>query len=198
MQLGLSTAYGHHCCLAFYTDCQSVCHSIWEYWTSPKFNFKGTSHAFWYHNRKSMSSRFNVLSGSCLTAGGHPASFINQVCIMLVNFFVIHDGIMNGAGLEAWACAFLCFRAHNKIMCSSGVHLLPFLALAIGRASLNSGLLREHVCCHMFPPACVFPSGLGNISVTKMGGGYPSPMEGQSSMWAGVLWAVWLSALLLM
>ena len=28
----------------------------------------------------------------------------------------------------------------------------------------------EHVYCHMFPPACVFPSGLGNIPVTEIGG----------------------------
>ena len=132
---------------------------------------------FWYHNQKSMSSRFNVLSGSFLTAGGHATSFINQVCIMLVNSFAIPDGIMNGAGLEAQACAFLCFRAHNNILCSSGVHLLPFLALAISRVSLNSGLSREHVCCHMFLPACVFPSGLGNIPITEMGGS-PFPHGG--------------------
>ena len=55
-------------------------------------------------------------------------------------------------------------------MCSSGVHLLPFLALAISRASLNSGLSREHVCRHVFLPAYVFLSGLGNIPITKMGG----------------------------
>ena len=72
----------------------------------PEFNFKGTSHAFgvtfWYHNQKSMSSRFSMLSGSFLTAGGHAASFINQVCIMLVvKSFVIPGGIMNEAGLEA-------------------------------------------------------------------------------------------------
>ena len=41
------------------------------------------------------------LSGSCLNAGGHAASFINQVCIMLVNSFVIPGCIMNGAGWEA-------------------------------------------------------------------------------------------------
>ena len=121
---------------------------------------------FQYHNQKSMSSRFNVLSGSCLTAVGHAASFINQVCIMLINSFVIPDGIMNGAGLEAQACAFLCFRAHDIIICSSGVRF----ALAISRASLNSGLSMEHMCCHMFPPGCVFPSGLGNIPVTEIGG----------------------------
>ena len=56
---------------------------------------------FWYHSQKSMSSRFNVLSGSCLTAGGHAASFINQVCIMLVNSFIIPGCIMNGVGREA-------------------------------------------------------------------------------------------------
>ena len=42
---------------------------------------------FWYHSQKSTSSRFKVLSGSCLTAGGHAASFINQVCIILVSSF---------------------------------------------------------------------------------------------------------------
>ena len=56
---------------------------------------------FQYHSQKSTSSRFNVLSGSCLTAGGHAASFINQVSIMLVNSFAIPDGIMNGVGQEA-------------------------------------------------------------------------------------------------
>ena len=56
---------------------------------------------FWYHSQKSTSSRFSVLSGSCLTAGGHTASFINQVCIILVNSFAIPGSIMNGAGQEA-------------------------------------------------------------------------------------------------
>ena len=123
---------------------------------------------FWYHNQKSTSSRFNVLSGSCLTAGGHAASFINQVCIMLVNSFVIPDGIMNGAGLEARACAFSCFRC-DIIVCSSGVRLVPFFALATSRTSLNSGF-HGNMCCHVFPPAHVFPSGLGNTPVTEIGG----------------------------
>ena len=35
----------------------------------------------------------------------------------------------------------------------------------------------EHICCHMFPPACVFLSGLGNIPVTKIGGS-PFPHGG--------------------
>ena len=56
---------------------------------------------FQYHSQKSTSSRFNVLSGSCLTAGGYAASFINQVCIILVNSFVILGGITNGVGQEA-------------------------------------------------------------------------------------------------
>ena len=132
---------------------------------------------FWYHNQKSTSSRFRVLSGSCLTAGGHAASFSNQVCIMLVNSFAIPDGIMNGVGQEAQACAFSCFRAHNMIVCSSGVRSLPFFALAISRVSLNLGLSMEHVCCHMFWPACIFLSGLGNIPVTKIGGS-PFPHGG--------------------
>ena len=63
------------------------------------------------------------------------------------------------------------------IVCSSGVHSVPFFALAISRASLNSGLLREHVCCHVFPPAHVFPSGLGNTPVTEIGGS-PFPHGG--------------------
>ena len=132
---------------------------------------------FWYHNQKSTFSRFRVLSGSCLTAGGHTASFINQVCIMLVNSFVIPGCIMNGAGHETQACAFSCFRACDIIVCSSGVHLVPFFALAISRVSLNSGLSREHVCCHMFPPAHVFPSGLGNTPATEIGGS-PFPHRG--------------------
>ena len=132
---------------------------------------------FRYHSHKSMSSRFRVLSGSCLTAGGHAASFINQVCIMLVNSFAIPGCIMNGVGHEARACAFLCFRACDMIMCSSGVHSVPFFALAISRASLNSGLSREHMCCHVFLPAHVFLSGLGNTPVTKIGGS-PFPHGG--------------------
>ena len=132
---------------------------------------------FQYHNQKSMSSRFDMLSGSCLTAGGHAASFINQVFIMLVNSFMIPDSIMNGVGWEAQACAFSYFRAHNIIICSSGVCSLPFFALAISKVSLDSGLSMEHVCCHMFPPACVFLSSLGNIPVTEIGGS-PFPHGG--------------------
>ena len=132
---------------------------------------------FQYHSQKSTSSRFRVLSGSCLTAGGHAALFINKVCIILVNSFVIPGCITNRAGQEAWACAFSCFRACDMIVCSSGVHSVPFFALAISRASLNSKLSREHVCCHMFPPACVFLSGLGNTPVTKIGGS-PFPHGG--------------------
>ena len=56
---------------------------------------------FRYHSQKSMSNRFRVLSGSCLTAGGHAALFINQVCMMLVNSFVIPGCITNGVGQEA-------------------------------------------------------------------------------------------------
>ena len=56
---------------------------------------------FRYHSQKSTSSRFKVLSGSCLTTGGHTASFIDQVCIMLLNSFTIPDGITNRAGQEA-------------------------------------------------------------------------------------------------
>ena len=55
-------------------------------------------------------------------------------------------------------------------MCSSGVHSLPFLALAISRASLNLGLSILHVCCHVLCPAHVFLSGLGNTLVTDIGG----------------------------
>ena len=132
---------------------------------------------FRYHSQKSTSSRFRVLSGSCLTTGGHTTSFINQVCIILANSFTIPGCITNGAGLEARACAFLCFRACNIIVCSSGVRLVPFFALAISRVSLNSGLSREHVCCQVFLPAHVFPSGLGNTPVTEIGGS-PFPHRG--------------------
>ena len=100
---------------------------------------------------------------------GHPTLFINRVCSILVNSFVIPGCIMNGACLAAWAYAFSCFRACDSIMCSPGVHLVPFFSLDINGASLNSGLLMEHVCCHMFLPAHVFPSGLGNIPVTEIG-----------------------------
>ena len=142
---------------------------------------------FRYHSQKSMSSRFRVLSGSCLTAGGHAALFINQVCIMLVNSLVIPGCITNGAGREAQACAFSCFRACDMIMCSSGVRLVPFFSLAISRASLNSGLSREHVCCHVFLPAHVFPSGLGNTPVTEIGGS-PFPHGGAILDVGGFTW----------
>ena len=33
------------------------------------------------------------------------------------------------------------------------------------------------MCCHMFPPAHIFPSGLGNIPVTDLGGS-PFPHGG--------------------
>ena len=89
---------------------------------------------------------------------------------MLVNSFAIPGYITNGVGFEAQACAFSCFRAHDLIVCSSGVHSLLFLALAISRVSLNSGLSMEHMCCHVFPPTCVFLSSLGNIPVTKIRG----------------------------
>ena len=113
-----------------------------------------------------------------LTAGGHTASFINQVCIMLVNSFTIPDGITNGVGREAQACAFLC---------SSGVHLVPFFALAITRVSSNPGLSREHMCCHVFPPARVFPSSLGNTPVTEIGGS-PFPHGGVVFDVGGFTW----------
>ena len=142
---------------------------------------------FWYHSQKSMSSRFNVLSGSCLTAGGHAALFINQVCIILVNSFMIPDGITNGAGWEAQACAFSCFRACDIIVCSSGVCSVPFFAVAISRASLNSGLSREHGCCHMFPPAHVFLNSLGNTPVTEIGGS-PFPHGGAILDVGGFTW----------
>ena len=142
---------------------------------------------FQYHSQKSTSSRFKVLSGSCLTAGGCATSFINQVCIMLVNSFMIPDSIMNRVGWEAWACAFSCFRAHNIIVCSSGVHSVPFFALAISRASLNSGLSKEHGCCHVFLPAYVFPSGLGNTPVTKIRGS-PFPHGGAILNVGGFAW----------
>ena len=63
------------------------------------------------------------------------------------------------------------------IVFSSGVRLVPFFALAISRVSLNSGLSREHVCCHVFLPVHVFPSGLGNTPVTEIGGS-PFPHGG--------------------
>ena len=142
---------------------------------------------FQCHNQKSTSSKFNVLSGSCLMAGGHAALLINQVCIMLVNSFAIPDGIMNRVGWEALACAFSCFRACDMIVCSSGVCSVPFFALAISRASLNSGLSREHMCCHVFPPAHVFRSGLGNTPVTEIGGS-PFPHGGVILDVGGFTW----------
>ena len=77
--------------------------------------------------------------------------------------------------MSFWVFGMLCVIRTNHdyeniIVCSSGVRSLPFFALAISKVFLNSGLSREHVCCHMFPPACVFLSGLGNIPVTKIGG----------------------------
>ena len=150
---------------------------------------------FQYHNQKSTSGRFRVLSGSCLTAGGHAPSFINQICIILVNSFAIPDGITVGAGREARACAFSCFRACNMTACSSGVHSLPFFALAISRVSLNSGLSREHMCCHVLPPARVFLSGLGNTPVTQIWGS-PFPHGGEILDVGGCTKAVWSVTLL--
>ena len=95
----------------------------------------------------------------------------------MVHSFVIPAYITNGAGFEAQACAFLCFRACNRIVCSSGLHSPPFFTLAINRVSLNSGLSMEHMCCHVFPPTHVFPSGLGNIPITEIGGS-PFPHGG--------------------
>ena len=73
------------------------------------------------------------------------------------------------------------------IVCSSGVHSVPFFALAISRASLNSGLSREHVCSHVFPPAHVFLSGLGNTPVTEIGGS-PFPHGGVILDVGGFTW----------
>ena len=73
------------------------------------------------------------------------------------------------------------------IVCSSGVSLVLFFALAISRASLNSGLLRVHVCCHVFPPAHVLPSGLGDTPVTKLGGS-PFPHGGVILNVGGFTW----------
>ena len=67
---------------------------------------------------------------------------------------------------------------HAILLCAlQGCIQSPSLPLAISRVSLNSGLSREHVCCHMFPPARVFPSGLGNTPVTEIGGS-PFPHGG--------------------
>ena len=96
---------------------------------------------------------------------------------MLISICAPTGCIMKGAGFEAQPCAFLCFRAHDSIMYSSGVCSLPFFALPISRVSLNSGLSIEHVCCHMLLPAHVFPSGLGNIPVTEIRGS-PYPHKG--------------------
>ena len=73
------------------------------------------------------------------------------------------------------------------IMCSSGVRSVPFFALAINRVSLNLGLSREHMCCHVFPPARVFLSGLGNTPVTKIGGS-PFPHGGVILDMGGFTW----------
>ena len=110
-------------------------------------------------------------------ARGHAASFINQVYIILVNSFEILACITNGASFEAWACAFLCFRARDNIVCSSGLHSLPFLALATSRVSLSSGLSILHMCCHVLCPAHVFLSSLGNTPVTEIRGS-PFPHGG--------------------
>ena len=79
-------------------------------------------------------------------------------------------------GRLVFLCLFL-FKLFLEILIPTQVCLLPFLALAIGRASLNSGLLREHMCWHIFLPAHVFPSSLGNIPGTEMGGS-PFPHGG--------------------
>ena len=58
-----------------------------------------------------------------------------------------------------------------------GQHKKRRQRLAISRVSLNSGLSREHMCCHVFLPARVFPSSLGNTPVTEIGGS-PFPHGG--------------------
>ena len=73
------------------------------------------------------------------------------------------------------------------IVCSSGVCSVPFFALAISGASLNSGLSREHVCFHVFPPAHVFLSGLGNTPLTEIGGS-PFPHRGAILNVGGFTW----------
>ena len=73
------------------------------------------------------------------------------------------------------------------IMCSSGVRSVPFFALGISRVSLNSGLSREHVCCHVLLPAHVFLSGLGNTPVTEIGGS-PFPHGGAILNVGGFTW----------
>ena len=73
------------------------------------------------------------------------------------------------------------------IVCSSGVCSVPFFALAISRVSLNSGLSREHMCCHVFPLARVFLSHLGNTPVTKIGGS-PFPHGGVILNMGGFTW----------
>ena len=105
---------------------------------------------FQYHNQKSTSSKFNVLSRSCLMAGGHAALLINQGCIMLVNSFAIPDGIMNRVGWEALACAFSCFRACDIIVCSSGVCLVPFFALAITYYSTLYEKQTLFICIYLY------------------------------------------------
>ena len=40
---------------------------------------------FWYHSQKSMSSRFNVLSGSYLIAGGHACNISYTFTKFLTN-----------------------------------------------------------------------------------------------------------------
>ena len=95
---------------------------------------------FWYHSQKSMLSRFNMLSGSCLTAGGHAALFINQVCIMLVNSFTIRGCSTNEAGFEAQACAFMLQSMQQYHVLFSGV-FTPLFSPGFNMVSLNSGLL---------------------------------------------------------
>ena len=73
------------------------------------------------------------------------------------------------------------------IICSSGVCSVPFFALAVSRVSLNSGLSREHMCCHVFLPAHVFLSGLGNTPVTEIGGS-PFPHRGAILNVGGFTW----------
>ena len=80
---------------------------------------------------------------------------------------------------------------HVTVLCALwGVHLLPFLALAINRVPLNSGLSIEHMCCNVLLPAHAFLSGLGNIPVTRIGD-HPSPTEEQSLTWVGAPTVVW-------
>ena len=181
MRLGLSTTYSNHCYLAFYTDHQSVCHNIQECWMSPRIWSWRHEPRLWVLPFGTTARNLHLVDLKCCQAlawqlgGMLPRSLTRFASYWLtISWYlavsqmgqVLKHKLMPSHASE-----------HAIKSCALQVCFLPFLALAISRASLNSGLSMEHMCCHVFLPAHVFPSSLGTIPVTEIRGS-PFPHGG--------------------